>query len=90
VLDLRTLTLAAQVEPGRAYLNMALTLDGRYLHLTAEGPGRDQMRQEGLDSCDDPCIDVLIDVMDVETLAVVSRAPSKVGVYPVSKWDPRR
>jgi hypothetical protein len=89
VLDLRTLTLAARVEPGRAYLNVAPTLDGRYLHLTSEGPGRQQMRREGLDSCDEPCIELLVDVIDVESLRLVSRLESSVSMQPISKWNNR-
>jgi len=89
VIDLRTLRLAAQIEPGRAYLNMALTLDGRYLHLTSEGPGRDEMRREGLDSCDEPCIELLVDVVDVESLRLVSRLESSVSMQPISKWNNR-
>jgi hypothetical protein len=68
---------------------MALTLDGRYLHLTSEGPGRDEMRREGLDSCDEPCIELLVDVVDVESLRLVSRLESSVSMQPISKWNNR-
>jgi DNA-binding beta-propeller fold protein YncE len=87
VLDLRTLTLAARVEPGRAYLNVAPTLDGRYLHLTSEGPGRDQMRRDSLGTCDEPCIQLLVDVVEVESLKLVSRYESSVSMEPISRWD---
>ena len=87
VLDLRTLTLAAQVEAGRAYLNIALTRDGRYLHLTSEGPGRDRMRREGLGTCGEPCIELLVDVVEVESLKLVARHESSVSMEPISRWN---
>jgi hypothetical protein len=83
VLDLETMELTAHVEPGRPYTGMALTLDGRYLHLTSEGAGRIEMREHGLDACDTPCIEVVLDVVEVGTWKVVARRESEASFAPV-------
>ena len=87
VLDLHTMQLAAHIEPDKAYEQLALTLDGRYLHLTSEGPGRIQTRQEGQDSCDDPCIKMILDVVDLDSFSLLVRHELEVWVSPISNWS---
>jgi hypothetical protein len=87
VLDLETMQLAAHVESGRTYTSMALTLDGRHLHLTAYDPTWAQMRQRGLKACIDPCTtEVVLDVIDVETWTLVSRQPLEAPYRAISRW----
>ena len=85
VLDLATMQLVAHIQPGKAFTNLALTLDGLYLHLVSEGPGRAQQRQEGYDSCTDPCILRIVDVVEVESLSLVARYESELSFWLISK-----
>jgi DNA-binding beta-propeller fold protein YncE len=82
VIDLNTMELAATIEPGTGYVNMAPTQDGRYLHLTSEGPARAQVRRDGLDSCVDDRVELILDVVDLENLKLVSRQQSEVSFSP--------
>jgi hypothetical protein len=85
MLDLESMDLAAHIEPGRPYGSMALSLDGRYLHAASEGPGRTQMRKEGIDACDHPCIQVILDVIEIESLRVIATQDSETGALPLGR-----
>ena len=84
VFDLGKLEIAAHIEPGKAYGDMALTLDGGYLHLTFDGPGREQKRLEGDDSCAEPCIVLLVDVIEVDGFNLIAQYESEVFFRPLT------
>ena len=72
VLDARSPLLVAHVTPDAAYHQVAVSPDGRYLHLLSEGPG---LGQAGSNQgrCAAPCW--LLSVVELESSRVVAQGP---------------